>query len=283
MTKRVALIGQPLRRRHSALMHNAAFAHYGVDAEYELRELAPTGLAAFFDEIRGDDWLGFQVTAPHKQAVMEYLDVVERDAAAIGAVNSGVRLADGSLTGFNTDASGFAAALTSAFGVDVNAATVVVAGAGGASRAVVWALLTHGAAQVVVGNRDPQRARELAGGLSDLGPVAGVDLTSAEFGDALATADVVVNATTVGMTSDAVPFDVSRLRDDAAVFDLVYVPAETPLVAAARVRGLAVANGIEMLVRQAEIAFERWTGIGGAADVMRSALNGRTHEAEPRG
>jgi shikimate dehydrogenase len=272
-TKKVALIGQPLRRRHSAVMHNAAFVHYGIDAQYELRETATADLAEFFEAVRRPVWLGFQVTAPHKQAVMEYVDSVDKTAASIGAVNSGLRRADGSLEGFNTDAAGFSAALTADLGVAIHGQRFVVAGAGGASRAVVWALLTGGASQVVVGNRHAESAQALAARFSDLGMVVGVDLAGDEFGDALSESDVAVNATTVGMTSDSVPFDVGRLSDQAAVFDLVYVPSQTPLVAAARQRGLPVRNGIDMLVRQAEVAFKRWTGVDMAADVMREALD----------
>lgn len=269
---RVALIGQPLKRRHSEVMHNAAFSHFGVDATYELRETTASQLSTFFEEVRGGGWLGFQVTAPHKQAVMQFVDTLTPAAEAIGAVNSGVRLPDGSLEGFNTDAAGFTAALTEDLGARIEASTVVVAGAGGAARAVVWALLTGGAHQVVIGNRDPARAQTLADDLSGLGSVSGVDLSGEDFASALRQADIAVNATTAGMTTHTAAFDPRLLPTGSHVFDLVYVPLETPLVAQARESGLDVRNGLDMLVRQAEIAFERWTGITGSAPVMREAL-----------
>ena len=270
MTSRVGLIGRPLRRRHSGIMHNAAFDHFGIDARYELRDIGPEDLPGFFEEVRGPGWLGFQVTAPHKQAVIEYLDEVEDER--VGAVNSGLRRDDGTLVGFNTDASGFAAAVESDLGVPIVGARVVVAGAGGAARAVVYALLSRGAASVAVANRTEDTARRLAQDFSDLGPTTSCELGSSECDRLLGEATLAVNATTMGMTTDTAPFDVGLLDDGAAVFDLVYVPPETPLVRAASQRGLAVANGLEMLVRQAETAFGRWTGITDAAPVMRDAV-----------
>ncbi len=268
----VALIGQPLRRRHSEIMHNAAFSHFGIDARYELREIDTTELPAFFDEVRQGDWLGFQVTAPHKQAVVEFVDTVDPAAAAIGAVNSGVKLHDGSLEGFNTDAAGFAAALTTDLGASIDSARVVVAGAGGAARAVVWALLTGGASEVVIGARRTERSVGLAEEFAEFGQARGVDLNAESFAVALASADIAVNATTMGMTTETMAFDPAGLPDTAHVFDLVYVPLETPLVARAKSLGLPVRNGLDMLVRQAEIAFERWTGVTGSASVMRDAV-----------
>jgi len=269
---RVALIGQPLRRRHSEIMHNAAFTHFGIDAHYELRETPGSALPDFFAEVRRGGWLGFQVTAPHKQAVMEFVDSVAPGAAVIGAVNSGVRLPDGTLEGFNTDAPGFAAALTEDLGARIESSRVVVAGAGGAARAVVWALLTGGASKVVIGNRQPERAIDLASDFAELGPVAAADLHGEEFEAALLQADIAVNATTMGMTTNTMAFDPGLLPATSHVFDLVYVPLETPLLAKARELDIRSRNGLDMLVRQAEIAFERWTGVTGSAPVMRSAL-----------
>lgn len=271
MTRRVALIGKPLRRRHSAVMQNAAFAAHGIDATYELRPIAADEVGGFFREARGRNWLGFGVTAPYKQVAMEYLDVVEPGAVAIGAVNNGVRLDDGSLVGFNTDASGFMAAVDS-MGVSVAERRAVVVGAGGAARAVVWALLDAGAESVFVANRTPGRARDLAESLSQYGNITTGSLEDPALSAALGSAAIAVNATTVGMTTSTVAFDVATLPENSLVFDLVYVPPITPLVEAATARGLRVCNGMEMLVRQGEIAFERWTGIGPTADVMRDAL-----------
>lgn len=271
MTRRVALIGQPLRRPHSAVMHNAAFAHAGIDAGYELREIEPGEIPHFAAEARGEEWLGFQVTAPYKEAIVAHLDRIEEAATEIGAVNSVAREVDGSLTGFNTDAPGFVSAVRAA-GVGIAGASVLVAGAGGAARAVVWGLLRDGASRVVVANRTRDRAVALCDSLSYLGELEAVALDDPDLGAVLGESRIAVNATTVGMTTGGAPFPVDRLPAEAAVFDLVYVPPVTPLVEAAGRRGMVVRNGLDMLVEQARIAFERWTGIGDVAAVMRSAL-----------
>ncbi len=265
MTRRVALIGRPLRRRHSQVMHDAAFAAHGIDARYELRELEPDALAAFVAETRDPAWFGFQVTAPYKQAIMELLDAVEPEAAAIGAVNSVERREDGTLAGFNTDAPGFARAVERDLGVGFAGAVVVVAGAGGAARAVVSAAAGGGAAEVVVAARRVERAEALGG-------TGAVALDDPELAAVLARADLVVNATTVGMLDPGCVVNPDAVGEGSAVFDLVYVPPETELVRRARERGLKAANGAEMLVAQAEIAFARWTGIESTASVMRGAV-----------
>jgi shikimate dehydrogenase len=275
MTRRVTLLGKPLRRRHSQVMHDAAFTAAGIDARYELRELGPDEVGAAVDAARTDEWLGLGVTAPYKKVVAGLCDVVEGEASSIGAVNNVTKDAEGRLVGFNSDAPGFRAGVERAMGRPLDGAAVVVAGAGGAAHAVVYACLAAGARSVTIGNRTAASADRLAtrfGGVGSGTTTRGVALGGAGFLDALGEADLAVNATTVGMVDPGATIDVSLLRDVATVFDLVYVPAETPLVAAARARGLRAANGSEMLIAQAAIAFERWTGIGGMDDVMREAV-----------
>lgn len=274
MTLRVALIGNPLRRRHSPVMHDAAFAAAGIDARYELLELEPDAVEAAVGEARGPGWLGLGVTAPYKRVVAGLVDEVEPDAATIGAVNNVVRTAAGRLVGFNSDAPGFRVAVELAMGRPLAGLDVVVAGAGGAAHAVVFACLTAGAQRVTIGNRSVESAAALADRFADLGSgsVAAVALEDPAFARALRSADLAVNATTVGMTDPGATIQVDTLPDETTVFDLVYVPFETSLLQAARARGLRAANGSEMLIQQAAIAFERWTGVGGMADVMRTAV-----------
>jgi shikimate dehydrogenase len=264
-TRRVALIGRPLRRRHSQAMHDAAFAAHGIDARYELRDLAPEQLAGFVAEARGPEWLGFQITAPYKRDVMTLLDRVEPEAAAIGAVNSVARDASGALVGFNTDAPGFAAAVRQDLGLSFSGLRVLVAGAGGAAHAVAHAAVGGGAAEVRVASRSTAPARALAERIPGVVP----DLLDAVD---LGAADLFVNATTVGMLEPGAVIDAARLRDGAAVFDLVYVPVQTELLRAARARGLPAAGGASMLVAQAVIAFRRWTGVADVTDVMAAAV-----------
>jgi shikimate dehydrogenase len=269
MTRRVALIGSPLKRRHSAIMHNAAFAHFSIDATYELRDLTPDEIPSFVHAARGEDWLGFQVTAPYKQDIVGHLDEVEDGASRIGAVNSVIRHADGRLIGFNTDAPGFRRAAEDELDIEFSGLTAAVAGAGGAARAVVDALVSAHAASVVISSRTTSRATDLA---AEAGPsVQAVD--AEDFERHLGEVAFAVNATTVGMIDPGFAFDPMALADSAVVFDLVYNPPQTELIRKARARGLRASNGLGMLVAQAEIAFERWTGVMGSGPIMRAALD----------
>jgi shikimate dehydrogenase len=255
-------------------MHNAAFAAAGIDGRYELLELDEADVPAAVADARGPDFLGLGVTAPYKQLVASLVDEVEGDARAIGAVNNVVRTDDGRLVGFNSDAPGFRAGVELAMEGPLTGLDVLVAGAGGAARAVVFACLAANVGRVTVGARDVDRARALLAPWSAVGRAGrrSISLAGPELATALGDVDLVVNATTVGMVDPGLPFPVDGLRDDATVFDCVYVPAETPLLAAARARGLRAANGSEMLIAQAAIAFERWTGVGGMSGVMREAV-----------
>jgi shikimate dehydrogenase len=263
VTLRVALLGKPLKRRHSVVMHDAAFDAAGIDGRYELLEIDEAEVPEAVSQARAEGWLGLGVTAPYKQLVASLVDEVEADARDIGAVNNVVRTDDGRLIGFNTDAPGFRAAAEVAMGWPLTGARIAIAGGGGVARAIVHACQRAGAASVTVGNRTVPRR---------IGNVDAVALDGAEFGKALRAADLAVNATTVGMIDAGATFDVGLLPPDSTVFDCVYVPAETPLLAAARARGLKAANGAGMLIAQAAIAFERWTGVAGMADVMRDAV-----------
>lgn len=274
MTRRVALLGKPLRRRHSQVMHDAAFALAGIDARYELLELEAEAVEAAVNEARRPDWLGLQVTAPYKRLVAGLCDQVEPDAATIGAVNSVTRTATAKLIGFNTDAPGFRAAVELALGRPLAGLDIVVAGAGGAAHAVVFACLSGGAGRLTIGNRSGASGDALVRRFTGVGSglASAVTLDDPAFAAALRTADLAVNATTVGMLEPGTTIDVDLLPAAATVFDLVYVPSETPLLRAARARGLRAANGSEMLIQQAAIAFERWTGRAGMAEVMRAAV-----------
>jgi shikimate dehydrogenase len=268
VTRRVALIGKPLKRRHSQVMHDAAFEACGIDARYVLMEIEPDQVEGAVASARGADWLGLGVTAPYKQVVAGFLDEIEADAEAIGAVNNVLRTDDGRLVGFNSDAPGFRAGVELAMGRPLEGASVAIAGAGGAAHAVVHACVSAGARRVAIGNR----SAEAAGALATQFGVEGGPLDGPAFEQALESADLAVNATTVGMVDPGISIPVEALPSHATVFDCVYVPAETPLLAAARARGLRAANGSEMLIQQAAIAFERWTGVAGMADVMRAAV-----------
>jgi shikimate dehydrogenase len=185
-----------------------------------------------------------------------------------------VRTDDGRLVGINTDAPGFRAGAELAMGSPLHGAEVVIAGAGGAARAVAYACVRAGVARLTIGNRTRTAAATLVDQVRPhaRGSLAALALDAPAFEAAARTADLAVNATTVGMVDPGITLPVDALPGEATVLDLVYVPAETPLLAAARARGLRAANGSEMLIAQAAIAFERWTGVAGMERVMRDAV-----------
>ncbi|MEV4890556.1 shikimate dehydrogenase [Nonomuraea sp. NPDC055795] len=268
----VALFGNPLRRTHSAVMHNAAFAAFGIDARYELREVRESDLAEQVRQARDERWLGFQITAPHKQVIMPFLDEIEPDALRIGAVNSVEARADGRLVGFNTDVSGFMTALREHVGTDLSGAEVVVAGSGGVGHAVSYGLAKDGAGHLTVLDLDAADARRLAARFGDLAAIEPMAFADPRVRDRLAGAGLFVNATSVGMLTPGPVVDVGLISPRAAVFDVVYLPRLTELVRQARARGMRAAGGAGMLVAQAAAAFGRWTGAGDATAVMREAV-----------
>ncbi|MFI0421607.1 shikimate dehydrogenase family protein [Spongiactinospora sp. 9N601] len=268
----VALFGTPLRRQHSVVMHNAAFAAAGLDARYELREVDEAGLAAQVGQARLEGWMGFQITAPHKRFVMDLLDEIEPDARRIGAVNSVAAGPDGHLVGFNTDVLGFMAGLRACHPGDLAGRSVVVAGSGGVGHAAVYGLADAGVGRLTVADLDVAMPRGLAeefAGFAEIEPMA---LADPQVAERLAEADVFVNATSVGMLTPGPVVDVALLAPAATVFDVVYIPAETELVRQARARGMRAANGDRMLVAQAATAWTRWTGLPDPTEVMSAAV-----------
>jgi shikimate dehydrogenase len=255
-------------------MHNAAFAAAGIDGEYVLSEIEEADVPAAVAAARAASSFGLGVTAPYKPLVATLVDEVEGDARTIGAVNNVIRTDEGRLIGINTDAPGFRIGAELALGRSLEGLDIVVAGAGGAAHAVVFGCLAGGARRVTIASRAIGSGQALAERFRGIGPgsLAAVALDASEMIEALGSADLAVNATTVGMVDAGSAFNVELLPASATVFDLVYVPAETALVANARGRGLQAANGSEMLIAQAAIAFERWTGVGGMAEVMRAAV-----------
>jgi shikimate dehydrogenase len=206
---------------------------------------------------------GLNVTMPHKEAVHDAMDVLDPVAAALRTVNTVVPLSDGRLAGHTTDGAGFLDALRIDEAVDVAGMRVVVLGAGGAARSVVDALARAGAGQVIVVNRSPDKAvgaAALAGSIGRTGAMADVGA-----------AELVVNATPIGMGTEAMPLDPALLRAGQIVTDLVYHPLDTVLLRAARAAGARAVNGLGMLVHQAAHSFLLWTGVEAPVTVMRDA------------
>jgi len=266
-TRLAAVIGWPVRHSLSPTILNAAFAATGADWVFVALEVPPGQGAAAVDAMRTLGLGGLSVTMPHKAAAHGAVDETTLVAAELGAVNCVFRRRD-RLVGDNTDGAGFVDALQRDPGLDVAGLRCVVVGAGGAGRAVVRALGAAGASEVVVVNRSPEpaaRAAPLAGPVGRVGTGADV-----------ATADLVVNATPLGMDIthggvDPLPVDEALLHEGQVVCDLVYHPAVTPLLSAARARGAVAVGGLGMLVHQAGLAFRNWTGEAPPLDAMTAA------------
>lgn len=272
------LIGYPVAHSLSPQMHNAAFAHLGIDARYLLWETPAADLEGRVQALRVDQALGANVTIPHKEAVLRWLDDVDARAERIGAVNTIVNRC-GRLAGYNTDAPGFLRALQEqpGPGSDLAARRVVLLGNGGAARAAAIALLDSRVRALTILGRDRARIGALLTHIRRLGassPLDGALLDTPQAARALATADIVVNTTSVGLTpGDEMPlFDVEVLPATALVMDMIFHPPLTPLLCEAQRRGCAVLNGRSMLLYQGTLAFELWTGQRAPEQVMRAAL-----------
>jgi shikimate dehydrogenase len=268
------LIGWPVKHSYSALMHNAAFKHYGMDAVYELFEVAPKDLDIFFKKTIPEKKIrGFNVTVPHKQEVLPYLlGRLSAEAKMIGAVNTVVARPDGTLDGFNTDGAGFLKDLESQ-GLSIRGKDVALIGAGGGARAVAFSLAAQDVLEIRIFDADRSRAEELVKDLRAYyhNVTAVRDLQKLDIPDT----DLLVNATPVGMKSeDPLLVEKDWLRPALFVYDLIYNPAQTKLLATAREAGCRTANGLGMLLYQGALAFEHWTGKTAPVEVMRQTLEG---------
>ena len=253
------LLGWPVAHSRSPVIHNHWLAHYGIAGRYVLFPVPPEKLEA---AVRGIATLGLRgcnVTTPHKQAIFPLLDRVDDLARRIGAVNTVVVEKDGSLTGFNNDGNGFIQSLKDAdpqWRPDTG--PIAVLGAGGAARAVVASLAAQGAKEIRLANRTLDKAKDIA---DAVGAVVHVVPWEARE-DALDGIAMLANATSLGMAGKP-PLEISlhRLPKRALVGDLIYIPPETPLLAAARARGNVTVNGLGLLLNQARPAFNAWFGV----------------------
>ena len=263
---RTFVIGHPIKHSRSPLIHNHWIARHGLEGSYKAIDVAPQDLPAFAEDIRKGHYLGGNVTVPHKEQMATLVDVLTPVARQIGAVNT-LFMRDGHLHGTNTDADGFAANLDALIPAWRKAGNVLVVGAGGAARAVIHALLSLPDCRISVLNRTLNRAEamveDLGTGLNARERIAADSLD--RFPELVAGADLVVNTTAFGMDGhdDALPdwLDFARARPSTLVTDIVYVPLQTPFLAAASAVGLKTADGLGMLLHQAAPGFELWYGV----------------------
>jgi shikimate dehydrogenase len=261
-----AVIGNPVAHSLSPAIHNAAFTETDLDWVYVALPVAAGNGADAVTAMRTLRLGGMSVTMPLKSAAAEAADEVSEAVTALGAANCLVPIGDGRVRAENTDGVGFLAGLVDDAGNGVAGRRVAILGAGGAARAVAHACGDAGATAVLVVNRTPERAATTAALAGPVGRV--VDVAD------IATADVVVNATPVGMGEDrALPCDPALLHGGQVAVDLIYDPAETVWLAALRTAGVEVHNGLSMLVHQAAAAFTLWTGLVAPIEAMRDAVS----------
>jgi shikimate dehydrogenase len=274
-TKLCGIIGDPVEHTMSPAMHNVAFEKLGLDYLYLPFRVRGEELGKAIDGMRALNIRGLNVTIPHKVSVIPFLDELDPLVEGIGAVNTIVN-DDGVLTGYNTDATGFLQTLVEE-GVEPSGKNVVILGAGGASRAISF-ILAEREANLVILNRllELDWAEELAGKISQIfkKEVEALELDEKNLARVLEKADIVVNATSVGMHPkiDETPLPSKLLKPDLVVFDIVYNPIKTRLLLEAEAAGARTFSGLNMLVWQGALAFEKWTGRKAPVEAMRAEV-----------
>ncbi|WP_334183298.1 shikimate dehydrogenase family protein [Novosphingobium sp.] len=262
------VIGDPIEQSKSPVIHGFWLEKLGLPGRYDRHRVSVEGLAAYLTERRTDpDWRGCNVTMPHKLAIVPLLDRLDPLAEKIGAVNTVVREADGTLTGYNTDAPGFLEPLQPLLDQTHLFRMARVLGTGGASRAIVAALAERGFVVVLAG-RDPAKARTMLDELTTQQDHHAIDLahfaepTDFAFDDREQCLDVIVNASPLGMTGQPpLPFDFTHAPPRSVVYDIVTSPLDTPFLQEARRAGFETLDGLSMLIGQADVAFERFFGV----------------------
>ncbi len=289
MTKRVVLIGHPVAHSLSGAMQQAAFDALGIDATYELWDRPPIELADAIEELRGDAFLGANVTIPHKERVVPMVEKLTEEAHATGAVNTLTR--EGKrLVGHNTDVAGFKVALDELVGRQKMPRHAVVLGGGGGARAVVYGLIREGFQRVIVFNRHLHRAEGL---VKHFGRTAAhMELRAMPWHESIIEAEVaktkvLINATSIGLAADVSPVPAEVLHDELLVLDLIY--AKTRLLNDAAAAGATTRDGETMLLHQGAAAFTRGTGQPAPLERMQTKLaearagGVRSAEGEPTG
>ncbi len=271
-TLHFAVIGDPIGHSRSPLMHNAAFRALGIDADYTAIHVTREGLPGFLHSAR-TSLSGFNITVPHKNAVIPFLDGITPRAALAGSVNT-VSVRDGRLFGDTTDATGLERAVQEAFGLPLKGANVCILGCGGVVRALVFHLADAGCDRIRILNRTAEKAAQLTDELLkhapalDCGFAALNDLPTVK--NALDGSDLVIQCTSLGLRDgDGSPIAPDLIPSSACLFDTIY--RETDILVRCRARGLRVSGGLPMLVHQGAESFRIWTGREAPVDVMRSA------------
>lgn len=266
------VFGDPIAQSRSPLMMNRAFEAAGIHGIYLAFHVRPEQLRQAVDGIRGLGFRGVNVTIPHKQAVMEYIDEIDEGARVIGAVNTIVN-ENGRLIGYNTDGIGYVRSLKEETGAELAGRNILILGAGGAARGVAYALAQEQPGQIWIANRTAERAHELA---SSLGAYANIDgMGTDRIADIKHNVDIVVNTTSVGMhpNVDERPADPASFPSGTLFSDLIYNPLKTRWLVEAEQSGHQVHGGLGMFIYQGAYAYEYWLGQPAPVDVMREIVD----------
>ncbi|MEF3306094.1 shikimate dehydrogenase [Paenibacillus sp. GYB003] len=265
------VFGDPIKHSKSPIMHNRAFRELNLNAAYAAFHILPGQLKDAVAGIRAMRFRGVNVTIPHKLEVMDYLDEIDEDARAIGAVNTIVN-DDGKLTGYNTDGIGYVRSLKEEAGFTVAGKKVLMLGAGGAARGVAYSLAKEGASAVYIANRTVSKAEELAAVIGPMTKAAGMGYDAID--DVRDEIDLIVHNTEVGMhpNVDDVLIDTSWFHERLTVSDIVYNPLVTRLLREAEAKGARTHGGLGMFIYQGAYAFEYWTGRAAPVAAMREAV-----------
>ena len=280
---RLGVIGDPVAHSRSPQIQNAALKHCQISMQYARFQISPDDLGEALKQVRELDFVGVNVTVPHKIKTLPLVDEVDPDAKRIGAVNT-IKIEQGNLLGFNTDGRGFSRAIREEFSVDLRDLRVLVLGAGGAARAIALQCAKEDCERLVIANRTFEKAKKLADDLRNffagprvLGPVPRLQAIAWEenaFRFQIANVDLIVNATPLGLHhSDSAPIPSRLLAPHLMIFDTIYSEEHTPFISAALGAGARAANGLSMLLHQGALAFELWFEREAPIDVMRAALS----------
>lgn len=270
-TKLIGLIGHPVAHSKSPQMHNTMFDNLDLNYKYFAFDVQQNQLEQAIEGVKALNISGLNVTIPHKVNVMTYLDEISDEARAIGAVNTIVNL-DGKLIGYNTDGQGYVRSLIEETGINIEGKKIIILGAGGAARAISYTLSKQLIAELIIANRNLEKAKQLQHILEQ--NVSTNVISYDEIKSYIEEVDIVVNTTSIGMHPriDQSPINKERINSNHLISDIIYNPLETKLIKDAIQQGAQVHTGLGMFIYQAVIAFEKWTGVSPNPKVMRQSV-----------
>ena len=271
MKQLLGVIGDPIQHSMSPSMHNDAFEHLGINAQYYAFQVKPEDLEDAVKGMKAIGIKGFNVTVPHKTSIMPFLDAIDPLAEAIGAVNT-VNCENGQYVGYNTDGLGYVTGLKEKLTAPLSAQKVLIIGAGGAARAIYFTLVKEGVSAIDVANRTLSRAEQLIKQCPYSADSKAILMEEAEKN--LYQYTLIINTTSIGLSPniDQMPLSLKHLRGDALVSDIIYNPLETKFLQEAKNKGASIQNGVPMFIHQGALAFQIWMGLQPDTERMSSIV-----------